>query len=308
MTTPAPTSTTELHPASTPGPVALTVRDLETMTAFYRRLLGLDELARDGNAVVLGTPEGTALLGLLENPDAPEPAPDATGLYHLAVVLPTRQDLARWFTHAFPLGLRIGQSDHYTHEAFYLHDPEGNGIEVYQDWPQEQWPFDRAARRMTPGAAQREDIRLRELLNTPDTDQVWNGAPAGTRMGHVHLKMADADATRDFMAGGLGLNLTAQSPDLVFAAAGDYHYHVGNNAWRSRGGPVPTPGSRGLHHWTLEVPDAAELTRTVERLETAGYAVQDAPGGIQSLDPSGNRVIITAGQAQVQDVLAALRG
>ncbi|GHF62751.1 catechol 2,3-dioxygenase [Deinococcus metalli] len=300
------TTIPELHPDTTPGPVALTVHDLEGMTAFYRRVLGLNELVHEDGAAVLGTPEGTPLLALLGRPDAPVPAANATGLYHLAVVLPTRPDLARWFTHAFPLGIRLGQSDHYTHEAFYLHDPEGNGIEVYHDWPQEQWPFDRDTRRMTEGAARREDIRIRELLNTQDTDQVWTGAPDGTRMGHVHLKMADAGATHDFMARGLGLNITAQSPDMVFAAAGDYHHHVGNNAWRSRGGPTPQPGSRGLHHWTLQVPDAADLDRVTERLRAAGHDVTPLGRGVQARDPSGNRVVVVPGAAQVPDVLAAL--
>ncbi|THF84754.1 VOC family protein [Deinococcus sp. KSM4-11] len=301
------TTVPELHPDSTPGPVALTVHDLEGMTAFYRRVLGLNELAREGDAVVLGTPEGTPLLALLGRPDAPLPPQGATGLYHLAVVLPTRQDLARWFAHVFTVGIRLGQSDHYTHEAFYLHDPEGNGIEVYQDWPQAQWPFDRETRRMTEGAARREDIRIRELLNTQDTAQAWTGAPAGTRMGHVHLKMADAQATHDFMARGLGLNVTASSPDMVFAAAGDYHHHVGNNSWRSAGGTTPEPGSRGLHHWTLQVPDEPELASVSERLRAAGHAVTPLGRGVQVNDPSGNRLLIVPGTVQAPDVLTALR-
>lgn len=299
---------TEIHQGTTPGPVALTVHDLEKMTAFYRRVMGLDELAREGNTVVLGTPEGVPLLGLVGNPAASEPAPDATGLYHLAVVLPSRQELARWYEHVFPLGIRLGQSDHYTHEAFYLHDPEGNGIEMYQDWPPAQWPFDRATRRMTEGANRREDIRIRELLNTQDTDRKWAGAPAGTRMGHVHLKVADAAAQGVFLRDGVGFNLTVDTPAVVFAAAGDYHHHLGNNTWRSAGGPTPDPGSRGLHHWTLQVPSDAELARVADRLRAAGHEPAPLGRGIQVRDPSGNRLVVTSGAVTVPDVLRALSG
>ena len=230
---------TPIHPGTSVGPVALTVHRLEKITPFYRDVLGLHPLILEADAAVLGTRDGVPLVALLERPDAPQPAANATGLYHLALVLPSRADLARWFVHAFPFGIRIGQSDHGTHEAFYMADPEGNGLEIYQDWPAAQWP-------MSGGVVQdqRQNINLRELLNTQTDERVWDGAPNETRMGHVHLKAADAAAMNAFYGDLLGFKITVDHPTAVFAAAGSYHHHLGSNTWRSLGGPTPPTGSR----------------------------------------------------------------
>ncbi|BDP44006.1 glyoxalase (plasmid) [Deinococcus aetherius] len=304
MTSPAHTATpvSRIDPNLTLGEVALTVRDPGPMTRFYEVALGLTLLAREGQGAVLGTPDDHPLVTLAHGPAASLPPENATGLYHLALAFPTRPDLARWLKHAAALGLRLGQSDHHTHEAFYLSDPEGNGVEVYHDWPREQWPlkdgkftsFDRSA------------IDIPGLLGTlaPD-DAGWQGAPVGTRMGHVHLKMADARATHAFYEGVLGFDITADAMDAIFAGAGGYHHHVGNNAWHSRGGPRAPEGALGLRHVTIELSSVRELETVTRRLRDAGVPVTEDHAGFLVRDPAGNRLRLRSVPSTVASALAA---
>ena len=304
MTQPQINSTvTPINAKTTLGPVALTVHNLEPMMKFYREVLGLRLVLQEDNAVVFGTSDGRPLVSLLARADAPQPAANATGLYHLAIVLPSRPDLARWFTHAFPFGIRLGQSNHITHEAFYLVDPEGNGIEVYQDWSPEHWPWDEHHHI----GFERKDIAIRELLNTQTDDSVWQGAPVGTRMGHVHLKAADPSTMKAFYGDVLGFNITLDHPSAVFAAAGTYHHHLGSNNWRSEGGPIPSVGSRGLHHYTLEVPNATESNRLEAQLRAGGYSPEISSQGLLVRDPSGNAVLIVNQPSTASGALTALK-
>lgn len=250
--------TTRIDPNLTLGEVALTVRNLDQTAQFYTQVLGLVLLARDPARAVLGTPDGHPLVTLRHDPNAFKAPSNATGLYHLAIAFPTRPDLARWLKHAAGLGLQLGQSDHLTHEAFYFDDPEGNGIEIYTDWPQAQWPFKDG--KFTADAAVRKAIDIQDLLGTLSaTDAGWTGAPNGTRMGHVHLKMSDPVQTRRFYESVLGFDIGFDEMGAVFAGAGGYHHHVGNNAWHSRGGPTPPRGALGLRHYVIELSSEVEL-------------------------------------------------
>ncbi|UBV44758.1 VOC family protein (plasmid) [Deinococcus taeanensis] len=292
-----------IDPNLTLGEVALTVRDLDLTARFYTAALGLTLLARDGARAALGTEDGHPLVTLRHDPHAPTPPADATGLYHIAVAFPTRPDLARWLRHAAALGLPLGQSDHLTHEAFYFNDPEGNGIEIYHDWPREQWPFKDGKYTSFDTAV----INVQDLLGTlaPD-DRGWTRAPIGTRMGHVHLKMSDPAATRGFYEGVLGFDIGADGMGAVFAGAGGYHHHVGTNAWQSRGGPVPPSGALGLLHYTIELSGPAELSAVTARLNAAGLQVQAGAAGSFVQDPSGIRLLLREGPSTVESALAAL--
>ncbi|WP_052351827.1 VOC family protein [Deinococcus pimensis] len=285
------------------GEVALTVADLDGAVRFYTLALGLHEVARDSSRALLGTPEGRVLVALRHVPDALEAPANATGLYHLAVALPGRADLARWLRHAAAMGLRLGQSDHRTHEAFYLDDPEGNGIEVYHDWPRERWPFRDGRYTSFDSAA----IDIPDLLGTlaPD-DAGWTGVPNGTRMGHVHLRMRDAGETRAFYEDVMGFGITADGMGAVFAAAGGYHHHLGHNLWHSRGGPVPPEGARGLRHYAVELTSEAELGAVAGRLQGAGIEVRGHPEERVVRDPAGNTVRLRVGRASVESILEAL--
>lgn len=282
------------------GPVVLRVNNLATVGRFYQDVLGLTALHSESNRLILGVGE-KPLVVLVESPEAPKAPANATGLYHLAIVLPTRADLARWFQHAFPFGIRIGQSNHGTHEAFYLRDPEENGIEVYRDAPANEWPWEGNQLGLA-----RQDINLRTLMaELRDDADRWAGAPLGTRMGHVHLRMADPVATRAFYGDLLGFNITIDRSKVVFAAAGGYHHTLGNNAWYSEGGSPPPAGSRGLQYYTLEV-SPASAQALLERIKAAGKQVEPLNDSFLVRDPSQNAVLIQTHPTTVDSVLKTL--
>jgi catechol 2,3-dioxygenase len=120
------------------GNVRLRVADVDDLTAFYERVIGLRTIERDGGLVRLGPEEGEPVIELVSAPDAP-PAPGfSTGLFHFAILVPDRAELARTLQRVAGTGWRLtGASDHLVSEALYLRDPEGNGIEIYRDRPRE---------------------------------------------------------------------------------------------------------------------------------------------------------------------------
>jgi len=280
----APGAPAEISPATTLGAVHLTVSDLSASLDYYRGTIGLDVLASDGGVARLGTGE-RELLVLVEEVGA-RPAHGYTGLYHLALLLPQRTDLARWLAHAardrVPL---VGLSDHFVSEAIYLSDPDGHGIEIYWDRPREGWQG-LVAERLTT-----EPLDVASLLGElrdPESEP-FDGLPGGTMMGHVHLKVASIPETIAFFRDGLGFALMAQlGLQAAFLAAGGYHHHFGGNTWESAGAPPPPPGSAALRHATIVLPDAAERDRVLDRAARHGYVVDDWT----IHDPSGNALVL----------------
>jgi catechol 2,3-dioxygenase len=279
----APEAPAEISPATRLGAVHLTVSDLEASLAYYRETIGLDVLEGDGSVARLGT-GSRELLVLVEEAGA-RPAHGYTGLYHFALLLPERTDLARWLAHAardrVPL---VGLSDHFVSEAIYLSDPDGHGIEIYWDRPREGWQG-LVAERLT--TLPLDVASLLGELRDPETEP-FDGLPAGTVMGHVHLKVASVPETIAFFRDGLGFALMAQlGLQAAFLAAGGYHHHFGGNTWESAGAPPP-PGSAALRHATIVLPDAAERDRVLDRVARHGYVVDDAT----IRDPSGNALVL----------------
>jgi catechol 2,3-dioxygenase len=273
-----------IAPATTVGPVELTVSDLERSLDYYERSIGLAVLDRADGRASLGA-GGRELLGLVEERDA-APVPGSTGLYHFALRVPERIDLARWLAHAgrdrVPL---VGLSDHFVSEALYLGDPDRHGIEIYWDRPRSAWEG-QVGSRLTTQPLEVYSL-LGELADTGGAP--FEGLPGGTVMGHVHLKVASIPEAVGFYRDVLGLELMAQlGEQAAFLAAGGYHHHVGANTWESAGGPPPPPGSASLRHATIVLPDAAEQARVVGRIEHAGLAVEERDGTPFVADPSGN--------------------
>lgn len=267
------------------GAVHLTVSDLGRSLAYYRSAIGLEVLAQEDGRASLGA-GGTELLGLVEEPGA-RPGTGYTGLYHFALLVPRREQLAAWLAHAardrVPL---VGLSDHFVSEALYAADPDGHGIEIYWDRPREVWEGEVAARLTT------EPLDVDSLLGELDDPRTapFDGLPAGTVMGHVHFKVADIPATVAFYRDALGFDLMAQlGRQAAFLSAGGYHHHVGANTWESRGAPPPPPGTAALRHATLTLPDAAARDAVLERLERHGHEIADGP---VVRDPSGNALLL----------------
>jgi catechol 2,3-dioxygenase len=273
----------ELSPSTTVGPVHLTVAQLERSLDYYRSAVGLEILDQSPGRASLGA-GGRELLGLVEEPLA-RPAAGHSGLYHFALLLPERVDLARWLAHAARDRVAlVGLSDHFVSEALYLSDPDLHGIEIYWDRPREVWEG-RVASRMTTLPLDVDSL-LGELQE-PRTE-VFEGLPGGTRMGHVHLKVARIAETLDFYRDVLGFALMAQlGSHAAFLSAGGYHHHLGANTWESAEVLVPPAGAAALRHATIVLSDDAERDRVLRRVERSGQSPQPGPDGPMIRDPSG---------------------
>ena len=276
--------TPTIAPTMTMGMVELTVSDLERSLDYYERVVGLPTLERGAGRALLGA-DGRELLVLVEEPGA-KPSVGHTGLFHFALLLPDRVSLARWLAHAARDRVRLtGASDHWVSEALYLRDPDRHGIEIYADRPREVWEG-KVASGMTTLPLDVDGL-LGELEDP--AKEPFDGLPAGTTMGHVHLCVAAIPPVVEFYRDRLGFDLVAGWGEAAFLSAGGYHHHLGANTWESRGAPPPPPGTAALRHATIVVPDAAERDRVLERVDE----VEELDGEPLVRDPSGNALVLT---------------
>ena len=277
-----------LSPETAMGAVHLTVSDLSRSLAYYREAIGLGVLAEEDGQARLGAGE-RELLVLVEEPGA-SPGTGYTGLFHFALLVPQRHDLAHWLAHALRDQVRLaGLSDHFVSEAIYLRDPDGHGIEIYADRPREVWEG-QVMERMTSLPLDVES--LLSVLPDPAAEP-FDGLAAGTVMGHVHLKVASIPETVAFYRDVLGFELMAQlGPQAAFLAAGGYHHHLGANIWESAGAPPPPPGTAALRHATILLPSSDERDRVVDRLEGSGAQLEETEDGPLVRDPSGNALVL----------------
>ena len=275
-------------PALSLGAVALTVADLARSTGYYRAVIGLRMLEEAAGYAVLGA--DTPLVELHEEPGAAPAHPGHAGLYHLAILLPSRADLGRFVSHLIAGHTPIqGASDHLVSEAIYLQDPDGHGIEVCADRDAASWSWQGGQFSMDTRAAD-----IAGIIGAAGTDTAWRGVPARAVMGHVHLRVSDLDVARDFYSGLLGLDVVADLSQhgALFLSQGGYHHHFGLNVWQSRGGAAAQSGEVRLLRVQVDLPqDELELLRTrliLAGLELAGYGEQAAPHGFTVADPFGN--------------------
>jgi catechol 2,3-dioxygenase len=285
------TTTPSIAAATMVATVALTVSDLDRSRAFYETALGLAAHELPDGAVALGVADEPALVTLHGDSGAPALEPRATGLFHLALLTPSRRELAdalaRLAGAHWPLS---GASDHLVSEALYLNDPDGNGIEIYRDRERSEWRTDDHGQLAM--ATLRLDLQslAGELTGA---SPVPERLPAGTRMGHVHLQVSDIAAAEDFYRGVLGFDVTVRGyPGALFVSAGGYHHHIGLNTWNSAGSAPPAPGAVGLRSFDVRLPDAVELERVLARVSAAGLATEPVDGGAIVRDPSGNAVAL----------------
>jgi catechol 2,3-dioxygenase len=276
---------------TTMGPVSLTVADLSRALAFYTECLGFRVHAEGGGTVRLGA-GASDLLVLVERKGA-QRAPGTTGLFHFAVLLPSREALSLALAHlAETRTLLHGASDHRVSESLYLADPEGNGIELYRDRPRASWVWEAGAVRMTV-----DPLDVEALLQEAATSETeWSGLPVGTVIGHVHLKVAHIAPAERFYCDLLGFELTARyGTNASFVASGGYHHHVAFNTWSGVGAPPPPEGATGLREFVLHLGDADDVGRVLARLAEAEVPV--APDGAVR-DPSGNRMRLAISDAE----------
>jgi catechol 2,3-dioxygenase len=277
------------------GPVRLVVTNLERAAGWYRDVVGLpgrsDEMLGDERLARLTTGDGTVVIELLERPDAIHPG-RSTGLYHVALLYPSRDELAHALERIAAAATPIhGASDHGTHQAIYLPDPDGNGLELAADRPPEAWPNlrDIAALRPRP-------LDLRALLSSVEgAPRTPHAADDALRVGHVHLHVGDVERARTHYVDVLGFELVTQLDTAGFASAGGYHHHVAWNTWHGAGAVLPPTRSTGLAWWSIHLPRTDDVEQLRTRLTAAHvpYA-RGTDGALVVADPWGTTMRVFA--------------
>jgi catechol 2,3-dioxygenase len=276
------------------GAVELTVADLDRSLSFYTGVLGLEELGREEGRATLGS-GGRELLVLFGDGAARAPGRTA-GLYHYALLFPSREELARAALRVIAARAPIdGASDHGTHEAIYLPDPDGIGIELAADRPRDAWP-NYADSEFARGGPSPLDVRA--LLDSVGEEEPPARAAPGVTIGHVHLHVGDLEAATRFYRDGVGFEVMATLPSAVFVSFAGYHHHLAYNLWRGRDVPPAPAGAIGLRRWRLQLAGADELERVGERLRGLGADVQEGGAGeLVARDPSGIELALLAAGA-----------
>lgn len=281
--------TETIAPDTTIGVVELFVADLKRSKDYYQNSLGFQLIREETGRAELGA-GGEVLLVLNEKPGARQ-AKGVTGLYHFAVLLPSRRAFARLVYDLAEKEVEVsGVADHGVSEAIYLTDPDGNGIEMYSDRRRGEWPRDDIGRlQMVTEELNIEDLMMELKNGLAD----WEGLPTNTRIGHVHLHVSDLQSADKFYRGILGFELMQRyGSAALFMSAGGYHHHVGMNTWAGEGAPPPPPDAAGLRWFEIILPGQEALDAVIGRLQAAGIAYETVNSGILVRDPSQNGVIL----------------
>ncbi len=274
-----------LPPETALGRTALRVTDSTAMTEFYRDVVGLSVFGESGPTTVLGVGD-SPLLVLTEDESAPPRTQTETGLFHTAFRVPTRAALGEALDRIREQWQLDGASDHGVSEALYLTDPEDNGVEIYRDFPREEWPVG-------------EEERIEMGTYPLDLDSIAaaagddDSAPAGTDIGHIHLEVSSLSAVDEFYTETVGFDLQATMSSARFLGAGGYHHHIGANTWNGRTDPAT---GRGLDWFEVVLPDGDALGALRDRLDRSGYAVTERADGFSVTDPDGIELRVLAAE------------
>lgn len=283
-----------LPAATVVGGVKLQVSNLERSRAFYSDVLGLHVIEDASDRISLGEKDGTRPLVQLFTAPGVQPIPrnGRLGLYHFALLVPSREALGRFVVHLASLHLPFSSADHLVSEAIYLWDPDGLGIEVYADRAREAWRVNSGELVMAT-----DRLELAPLVALAGK-QAWSGMPAGTTMGHVHLSVGDLTIARNFYHAGLGLDATVwRYPGALFLSAGGYHHHLGVNAW-SATAPTASETDARLLEWNLMLPEQRDVRRAALSLQKWGYDVEMLGDDRVIVDPWGTALRLTTSPHQ----------
>jgi catechol 2,3-dioxygenase len=291
----AASSSPSIHPGTHIGLVTLRVSDLERSRNFYQGILRFQPLAMLADKVVLGGQDRQPLLALMEVPGADPQPRRATGLYHVAILFPTRPDLGRALQRLIDARWMIGQGDHLVSEALYISDPDNNGLELYRDRPRSEWRWSNGTVQMATAPVDIEGL-LEEGIRDAEP---WETLPAGTRIGHIHLQAGDIGEAKRFYHDILGFDITAHLPGALFVSAGGYHHHIGLNTWHSLGAQ-PTPAHcAGLQSYVITVPTVEGLLEVKERLSAHQVPFVKEADVIRVNDPWNNEIHLRSEEASL---------
>ncbi|MET3682779.1 catechol 2,3-dioxygenase [Alkalibacillus flavidus] len=265
--------------------VDINVTDLERSTAFYQQVVGFRVLSQDESTVALSADGEQAILTIHQLSSPKRETRRTAGLYHFAILLPTRADLADFIKHIAEQNVQIGASDHWVSESIYFADPDGNGIEVYADRDPSEWSWENGEVAMAV-----DPLDARDVLSHA-TEAGWQGLPTQTIMGHIHLHVADLDETKQFYTDALGLDIVCRfGGQALFIADGHYHHHIAINTWNGVGADKPSQTTPGLKSFTLKLNGEDDKQVVLNQLEAFGAPIEHEGNTTVTVDPSGNRV------------------
>lgn len=274
-------------PTTFVGEANIKVKNLEHSLEFYKKVVGFKVLEQTGKTAKLTANEKTTLLSLeqIDNPLARNPK--TTGLFHFAILLPTRYDLGRFLLHLAQLGIQMGAGDHDVSEAIYFNDPDGNGIEVYRDRPSNKWEWTNGEVKMGT-----KELDAQAIVQEGKGHE-WISLPSDTVMGHIHLQVSDLKSVEEFYRKGLGFDVVCRyGKQALFISKGGYHHHIGLNTWNSLGASAPDKNSVGLKWFSLEYPNEEERAAIITQLKQIGVAIEEVNGHYMVVDPSGNHILL----------------
>lgn len=268
------------------GHVRVNVKDIKRSVLFYQQIMGFKILHLSENKAIFSADGRTPLLTIEQPENVIPKQARTTGLYHFALLLPKRSDLALILEHFIQMKYPLqGGSDHLVSEALYLSDPDGNCIEIYVDRPSSSWIWQSGEVEM---ATKPLDI---ENLLAERKELSWKGLPDKTIIGHIHLHVSELIETEQFYSQGLGFQIVNKyGNQAIFISTGGYHHHIGLNTWNGVGAPVPPDNSVGLERFTLVLPNKETMAQKVRQLQLIGAILKEEKGHIITKDPSGNKI------------------
>ncbi|MGP4063020.1 VOC family protein [Halobacillus sp. H74] len=265
--------------------VHLIVEDVTRSSQFYQQVLGFKVLAQTDMMIQLTADGINPLLTIEGQKESQGLDPGATGLYHFALLLPERSDLANFLRHLISENIQVAGSDHFVSEAVYFSDPDGNGIEVYIDRPSEAWVWKEGQVKMTV-----DPLDFNGLIMSAE-EKGWGGIPPETLLGHIHLHVSDLSNTEEYYCNGLGFDVVSRFGDqALFISSGGYHHHIGLNTWKGTGAPPPDKNSRGLRSFDIIYPNDPLRQAAVDRLRKMDAWIQEEGNIIMTRDPSANYI------------------
>lgn len=265
------------------GEVNINVKNLEHALAFYQNIMGFQVLDKSNRKAVLTTDGKTPILTLEQPEGVVAKTGRTSGLYHFAILLPSRAELSVFLRHMIQTGYPLGAADHYVSEALYLNDPDGNGIEVYRDRPSSEWKWNNGLVEMAT-----EELDGNGII--AESKAEWSGLPAGTLMGHIHLHVSNLKQAEEFYTKGLGFDIVSYYPQAAFLSTGKYHHHIAINTWQGEGAATPPRNSVGLKWYSLVFPNESIRENAIKQLKQLGAQVTKVADFYVTEDPSGNQI------------------